>query len=504
MNFNIEQVADSPGKIVKASFIERKTATKRDKVGTFWRGISQGIPSSEFDFWPNHCLVEGYITPHIQFAMMLPADDAWNENFWLAACEGWCGEVNYGTLAPALSHGYAVITNNGGHYGSNETFDAVWAHQDLEARINFAHRANHVSADVGKAIIKEYFSNKPKYSYIAGFSKGGNAGLFAAQRYPDDFDGVISRAPVVNYNPKNAAHMPWIAKAVYPDGKNPVIYSDKIPLIHDAVTVACDELDGLKDGIIDDPRKCSFDPIVLLCKADQSEENNECLNETQVDAVRKIYQKPQTPTGKIYFDYPADYGSENEWRGVLLPVRDSNMNAAFYDGAVTGHYMAFKDNPGPGFDWMSFDYTKHTKAIAKMSKILDPDDPDLSAFKENGGKIIIFHGWSDGYISANMTIDYFDKMQAKMGGRTATADFAQLYILPGVDHALGGPAPHIVDAHSAIVDWVEKGIAPQKLIAKDSPGVEPFRTRPVFPYPARAKYNGEGDPHKDSSFYRVE
>ncbi|MBL4639538.1 MAG: tannase/feruloyl esterase family alpha/beta hydrolase [Kordiimonadaceae bacterium] len=501
---NLETVGDEPSRVISTRLVIGEKATANESLYFKKRGHSQGNPMPEEPLFPDHCLVEGYSVHHVQFAMMLPLPKNWNERFMLAACDAWCGKVHKEISVPGLYYGYATITNNGGHH-SRAPFDGIWAHKDVRAREYFAHKANHISAQAGKAIAEAFYGRAPKFSYITGFSKGGNAGLMAVQRYPEDFDGVFAKAPVVNYNPKNAAHFPWVAKAVYPDGKNPVIYSDKVDLLHAGVTAACDENDGLKDGVIDDPRKCTFDPIELLCKDGQSEVKSECLNMAQVEAVRKIYAKPTTKDGHVYFEYGTDRSSENDWEEAILPVRGSEDLPFAYTGAATGvRYMVTADNPGPGYDWTKFDYVASLDEVDEMSKILDPDAVDLSAFKKRGGKLIIVHGWSDAMISANMTIDWYAKVQEAMGGKAVTDEFMQLYIVPGMVHGSGGPGPFVYDAQSPLVKWVESGITPTQLMLEDMPGGHtPFRQRPSFPYPEYAKYDGKGDPTKASSFERT-
>lgn len=504
-HLDLQRVADSPGNIVATSVVAGRASTPQERIMFMKRGHSQGNPTPQLDSFPTHCRVEGYVTPAVKFNLVLPLVDKWNERFMLAACDAWCGRVGEDIVIPGLHHGYATITNDGGHY-SRAPFDGIWAHQNIPARIDFAHRANHVSAQVGKHIVKAFYGSAPRFSYIAGFSKGGNAGLFAAQKYPEDFDGIFVKAPVVNYNPKNAAHFPWVARAVFPDGKTPLLYSDKIPLLHKGAMDSCDAVDGLKDGVIDDPRRCKYDPVVLLCKPGQSEERNECLNMAQVEAVRKIYAKPVNERGEVYFDYPTDISSEHDWARSILPVRDSDEVGAPFalNGAATGlRYMALKDNPGPDYDWMSFDYVKEKARIDEMSEILDPDAVDLSAFKKRGGKLIIVHGWGDAMISAGMTLDWFRKVEAAMGGRQAVAEFAQLYLVPSMDHGSGGSGPYVFDSQSALVKWVEQGIAPTQLMLEDGPGAQPMRRRPAFPFPAYAKYKGKGDPNVPESFKRV-
>lgn len=505
-NLNIEKAADTPGKIVLAQVVSGRPATKADQRMFEKRGHSQGHPAKALTEYPVHCKVEGYVTPAVKFNLVLPLDDKWNKRFMLAACDAWCGKVGEDIIGPGLQNGYATITNDGGHYG-RAPFDGIWAHKNIPAREDFAYRANHVSAQAGKFILKAFYGEPQKFSYIAGFSKGGNAGLMAAQRYPEDFDGVFSKAPVVNYNSKNAAHFTWVALAVHPDGKTPLLYSDKVPLLHNAATASCDAADGLKDGIIDDPRVCKFDPGVLLCKAGQSEAKNECLNAAQVEAVRKIYAKPTAANGQVYFNYPTDVGSEHDWARSILPVRGSTEPGAPFalNGAITGlRYMVMRENPGPDYDWTKFDYVKERARIADMETIMDPDAVDLTAFKKRGGKLIILHGWADAMVSANMTIDWFGKMQAAMGGAKATGEFAQLYLMPGGDHGSGGTGPYVFDSQSALVKWVEEGVAPTELLITDEPGKTPFRSRAFYPWPAISKYKGTGDPNLPSSYRRVD
>lgn len=499
---NLERVGDAPGRIVTTKLEVNKPASPLEQVMFNKRGHSQGMPTLASKTFPDHCLVEGYVTPHVKFNLVLPPPERWNNRFMLAACDAWCGKVHSEIVVPGLSRGYATLTNDGGHY-SRAPFDGIWAHQNLQARIDFAHRANHVTAQVGKAIVAAYYGGKPKYSYITGFSKGGNAGLFAAQRYPEDFDGVFSKAPVPYYQWKNAAHFSWLGLAVYPDGKNPVIYSDKLPLIEAAVLNECDQIDGLKDGIVDDPRKCKFDPAVLACKAGQDEA--QCLTPPQLEAVTKIYAKPYNKSGQTYYDFPTDLTSESDWARSIVPERGSADLTFSLTGAMTGlRYMVFEDNPGPTYDWMKFDYLAEKPKLAAMSKILDPDSPDLKAFKARGGKIMIVHGWSDAMVSASMTIDWFEKMRAYMGGADATAGFAQLYVAPTLYHGSGGRGPYVFDTQTALEKWVEEGIVPEQIVLEDEPGREPFRTRPLYPYPAISKYQGKGDPNLASSYKRVD
>ncbi|MCI4646086.1 MAG: tannase/feruloyl esterase family alpha/beta hydrolase [Hyphomonadaceae bacterium] len=503
---NLETVGDQPARIVQTNYYEAKPASARDTLFFHKRGISQGNPTpTGMEVFPEHCLVEGYITPHVQFALMLPPPGAWNENFMLAACDAWCGKVHLDSAVPGLYDGYATITNNGGHY-SRAPFDGIWAYNDIPARENFAYLANHTSAQIGKAIARAYYGSDVEYSYITGFSKGGNAGLMAAQRYPEDFDGIISKAPVVPYNEKNAAHLSWMARAIYPENDfTPIMYSDKAPLIDEAVLAACDELDGVKDSIIDDPSACEFDPGVLLCKEGEMEIRAECLTAEQVEAVRKIYSRPYNEDGEFYYPSGVEFGTESDWARTILPVRGADELPFTLTAATSGlRYMVFDESPGPGFDWRDFDFERDEHLLTGTSDMMNPDDVDLTEFKARGGKIIIVHGWADVLISPVDTINYFEAVSEFMGGPDAMAEFAQLYLVPGMHHGSGGHGPHLFDAQTALEKWVEEGVAPTELLMTDEEDARVYRERIFYPYPARSVYRGEGDPNLASSYMRVE
>lgn len=507
----LERTADLPARVIATRLDLARPTTPADKTMFVKRGNSMGAPTPPLDAYPPHCRVEGYIAPQTRFVMMLPARAAdWNERFMLAACDGFCGKAHDQAPVPGLYRGFASITNNGGH-DSRAPFDAIWAYNNREAEIDFAYRANHLSAQVGKAIARAYYGKEPKYSYLAGFSKGGNAGLFSAQRYPEDFDGIFSKAPVVGYQAKNNIHFPWIARAAYPDGRMPVMDASRVAIVQKGAMAACDRLDGLEDGIIEDPRRCKFDPGVLLCKRGQ--DPAACLDAAQVAAVRKLYARPTDASGKVVYPAAQNPGSESDWPRFIFPEPGGdNIGYALWGGAGSLKYLAFENDPGPDYDWTSFDPVRDGGKLAFMSKILDPDSPDLKAFEAAGGKLMVVHGWADGAISAQVTIDWFEKMREFMGGRAATERFAQLYVVPGIKHGNGGAAPYEYDALTPLMKWAEEGIRPEQLLMKDDPYlredtpdfVKVPRSRPAFPWPARAKYDGRGDPNSASSYRRVE
>lgn len=503
----IEGIGPNPGRIVHVEAVQGRKAEGRQNVMFYKRGNSQGNPTPKLSHFPDHCLVEGYVTPHVKFALMLPPASEWNGRYMHAACDAWCGKVHEEITVPGLHDGYATLTNDGGHY-SRAPFDGTWAHDDIQAREYFAHRANHVTTPVGKAIVEAFYGKPANYSYLTGFSKGGNAGLFAAQKYPEDFDGIFVKAPVVKYNEKNAAHFTWEAKAIYPENdQSPTLTSDKAAIIQAAATAACDGYDGVVNGVIDDPRVCDFDPVVLRCDADQNEATDPCLNDAQIKTVQLLYTPPTLEDGTVYHEYAVDRGSETEWPMKLLPQRGLNPPGypVALSAADTGiKYMALYDNPGPNYNWRDFDFVAETANLEPMSDILNPDETDLSSFRAAGGKIMIVHGWADPLISANMTLDWFEEMTTFMGGEEVVSEFAQFYLIPGLWHGSGGDGPDIYDAQTALVEWVENDKAPTELMVEDDPGDEPFRSRAFYPYPDISKYSGSGDVNKAESYIRVD
>ncbi|MCL5743372.1 MAG: tannase/feruloyl esterase family alpha/beta hydrolase, partial [Acidobacteria bacterium] len=308
-----------------------------------------------------------------------------------------------------------------------------------------------------------------------GCSTGGRQALKEAQVFPEDFDGIIAGAPG-----NRTAMAMWIAHALL---KDPVAYvpRTKYPLIHHAVLEACDAMDGLKDGLIEDPTRCKFDPGVLLCKGT---DGSDCLTAPQVEAVRKVYLPGRNPrTGKELFGSLAP-GSELGWAVMgggpepYAPILDQLK------------YVVFKD---PAWDWRTFDFDKDNARFEKPENlIMNATDPDLRKFIARGGKLLIYHGWSDQNVSPFLTVNYFNSVQDTLGGASKTGDNIRLFMAPGMAHCGGGEGPNVFDKVGALDRWVEQGEAPSRIIASHSTKGKVDRTRPLCPYPQVAKYKGTG------------
>lgn len=450
------------------------------------------------DGLPAHCHIRGYITPHVQFEMRLPVPGDWNGKFLLGACNGFCGRVDAYVAHVGILRGYAAMTTDGGHVGDS-AFDSIWARNNMQARIDFAHRANHVAAQAARAVIEAYYAQAPRRAYITGCSKGGHAGVMAAQRYPGDFDGIIARGPTIDYTGVNLLHLGQRMRAVYADDGSVILGAHRHRLIMDAVVAQCDTADGLADGLISNPAGCDFDAGALQCARGQS--GDACLNAAEVDALRRIYAPVRDARGNEI--YPGtDPGSELAWLNWGLPRDPEHRVRGLL--ALSGYLngFAFERAPPPDYDWRMFDWDRDRDRLAQVASFMDATHPDLRPFRDAGGKMIVLHGWSDEAVPASATIKWYEEVSAFMGGRERVQEFARLFLLPGVNHCdADGVGPSTYEALAALERWVEEGVAPDSLLTLQETLDGPVtRTRPVYPYPAQPRYRGEGSIDDAGSF----
>ena len=487
----------APTKVLWAKTIGASSLDDDDAERLYRESRVLSAPADKPDI-PAHCLLKGYVNPNIQFELRLPEQEKWNGKFLYVACNGFCGRVDKFAVLAGLQRNYATMTTDGGHHGG-ASFDGLWALNNMQARVDFGYRATHLAALSAKAMIEIYYQKGPKYSYISGCSKGGQAGVMEAQRYPNDFDGVIARGPTIDYTGVNILHCGKNARAVYNGDGSLNIDVSKHELIKNAVMAYCDPKDGLKDGLISDPRKCDFDPAMLSCKAGQS--GNSCLTARQVRALRKIYSPVRNKAGGVI--YPGtSLGSEAGWKTWILPVNEDHKVLAWRAASGYLRQIAFEQAPSSDFDWYNFDAEANQDELIAVSHLMDVDSPDFSAFRDAGGKMIVLHGWSDEAIPATASVRWYDGVSAFMGGRDKVSEFARLFLLPGVQHCgSDGVGPSTFDALAALENWVEKGIAPDQIITtKEGKAQDAGRQRPVFPYPFEAKYTGRGSLKKAQNF----
>ena len=466
-----------------------------------------------------YCKVTGYISPQVMFEVRLPTS-GWTQRYLQTGCGGLCGNLqihvsNAEGCAPVESEELAVASTNMGHQSGG---DGAWGAMDPQLRIDFAYRGNHVTALAAKALIEKFYGQKARYAYFAGCSDGGREALMEAQRFPEDFNGITAGAPAMNFITQNTFYHGWNAIVNRGADGRAILTAQKLPILHAAALAACDQLDGLKDGLITDPRQCHFDPAVTECKDGQ--DPTTCLTENQVRVVRELYRGAHTAEGRQLVISGPMIGSELAWRGLYVPSAPEQpvMSANF--AADTFLNLAYWQLPESVHTLRDLKFDEATfNEIAKMHAIYDATDPDLSPFAKAGGKLILWHGWNDQHISPLNTIAYYGAMNKEMG-TDRVQNFARLYLFPGGEHCGGGEGPFDFGVLKAIMAWVEKNIPPYKLVASHSvggpkhegpppeEGRQPMdhtpakvdRTRPVFPYPLIAEYKGTGSIDEEANF----
>jgi feruloyl esterase len=452
------------------------------------------------------CTVEGTLAPAVGFRVRLPVD-TWVQRIVHIGCGGLCGSISAAT-DPGTSYGCPLVQSGGvvlsstnmGHTGA----EANWS-QDPQRRVDFAYRGVHVTTEAAKKLTQAYYGQREKFSYFVGCSDGGREGLMAAQRYPSDYHGIVAGAPAFLFNVQNSLHHGWMARSNRDTGLSTgtvVLYPAKAAVLHTAVVAACDALDGQVDGLLSDPRACHFDPATIQCAAGAAD-TSACLTATEVATVKKFYSGPTDPvTNRRILVGGPQYGSELNWAGVFVPANDTVTNRVGSDNFVGGaRYQIFSDATPPTLDELEFTEAFYAK-LRIRHPLNDATSPDLSAFKAAGGKLILWHGWADQHISPVNTIAYHEALQRTMGQASMDA-FMRMYLAPGVAHCGSGEGLPNMDLVTALSDWVEKAKVPDAIttVRTDTAGAV-TSSRPMYPYPAMAKYNGIGDPNLAASYSR--
>ncbi len=444
---------------------------------------------------PEYCEVKGVLAPEIKFAVKLPT--GWNERFYMVGGGGFNGLINEGAMMPALARGYATAGTDSGHDGQKEKL-ATFAYNPpdnsnpnaLQKKLDFAYRSYYDTAALAKKIIKAYYGKDIRYSYWVGCSEGGREALLMAQRFPELFDGIIVGAPILNLT---KAHMwsIWNPRALAGEGSVAV---NQLPFLADAIYKKCDGIDGLVDGLIDDPRTCTFDPGKDLPKCDVL--SSTCFTAGQIAALKKVYEGVRTSRGELIFPGMPP-GAE-----VLAPTSGwdqwliGNPSRQQAYGESSMQYLSLDPQSGPGWKWTDYNFDADPQRMAVSSVIFDMTDPYLGPFKARGGKIIHYHGWADTALTPLMSINYYEDV-LKLMGEKGTKSFYKLYMLPGIFHCGGGAGCYdrsdVNIWFDKVVDWVEKGVEPQAIVGsrKDASG-KVIRTRPFCPYPEVARYQGTG------------
>jgi feruloyl esterase len=443
---------------------------------------------------PSHCRVSGMLDPEIAFEVNLPAN--WNGRFYMIGNGGLAGERpddarRAGERSAALQMGFAMASTNTGHDAQTEP-QGTFVLSNPQKAIDYAYRAVHLTAVTAKAITNRYYGEPASRSYWNSCSNGGRQGLIEAQRYPEDFDGIVANAPWVDQTGFTVGAI-WNQQVLT---QTPVT-AEKISLVADFVMAQCDAVDGLIDGLIDDPRNCDFDVARDVPSCPAGRDDASCLMPEQATAIQKIYDGPRSGGRSIFPGFMLGSEQNGGWTNFILPASPDAKPADFALAEATLQYLAF-DPPQPDYDFRDFDFASDVPTLNRWGRIANATDTDLSEFRARGGKLIMTYGWADSILQPLAGVNYYERAVTANGpnGR----DFLRLFMVPGMAHCSGGVGPDQYDAVSAIVDWVERDIAPDALRAKKIENGETVRTRPLCPYPEVATYKGTGDVNEAASF----
>ncbi|GLY36946.1 feruloyl esterase [Amycolatopsis sp. NBRC 101858] len=446
---------------------------------------------------PEYCGVQGYVDPAVHFELRLPTK-TYAGRYLQYGCGGFCGIVNPPPFADCdLPHGgdVAVAATDDGHVGKTPAVvdDGSWGANDQAARDDFEFRGPHVVARASKAIIQAFYGSPPRKSYFTGCSDGGREGLLLAQRYPADFDGIVAGAPAGYWSPL-LEFQAWLARVNNAADGSPILTAAKLPALHSAVLAACDRLDGLADGQLEDPRACRFDPATLTC---HGPDTPSCLTPAQVAATRRIYSPPTDGHGTLLYPGGEQRGSELSWAGWIIPTPETGGVA--FARSLADNYLRYLGYPigAPASTVDTFVFTRREfDRLTPVGVRYNAMSLDLSAFRQRGGKLVLWHGWADEAIPPASTLDYYQRLTHGRG-----QDWARLFMVPSLYHCGGGTTLTEFDPLKQLVAWVERGTAPTVATAtgRDAAG-NVTRTRPVYPYPQRAVYDGTGSVDDAANF----
>jgi pimeloyl-ACP methyl ester carboxylesterase len=434
------------------------------------------------------------VQPEIRIEVSLPSN--WNRRLYMFGNGGYAGESleapnRVANRNTALKMGFAVTQTNTGHDAAREPLATFTVNQ--QKLLDYAFRSLHVTAETAKRVAETYYGSRPSRSYYNGCSTGGRQGLLFAQRYPEDFDGLVVGAPAldnVGGRMRSIATYQAIVKAPIP--------IPKLKLLADRVYARCDTKDGLKDGLITDPRSCDFEPArdLPVCPGAESAD---CFTDGQIKTLDTIYADVVLNGRRVARGWPkgAEIAANGKsgWDGWLMRESGLSQSAQYAESAV--RYMIFP-KPVLDYDLAKFNLERDAKLFAEIGKMMNATDPDLTRFREHGGKILMYMGWADPALNPYMGVEYYEAVVKQMG--PTTREFFKLYMMPGVFHCSGGVGPACFDPLAQLIPWVEKGKAPTTIVAEQRQGTKVVRTRPLCAYPEVAKYRGQGSPDEAASF----
>jgi hypothetical protein len=441
------------------------------------------------------CKVVGVIGREINFELLLPL--TWNGIYVMGGGGGFVGTVQ-NMASGKVKEGFATSGTDTGHKTPG-LGSASWALNDMERQLNFGHLAVHRTAEVSKAIIGNYYGKWPEYSYFMGCSRGGGQAMMEAQRYPDDFDGIIAGAPAYDWT-SIAVEGIKNTRAVFPARlTEPILTKKQIKILQDAVLKQCDMIDGVRDSIINNPLACKFDFSALpMCKGDVA--GPDCFTVAQLNAIKTIYGSFDIGNGLSYPGFP--FGGENEpggWTTWITGPNDMLKGQGYpslisYFGIEIFKYLILQD---PGWNYLDYKFSGYDREMKYAASWLNATSVDYSGFKKRNGKIIFYHGWNDPALSALSTLEHYKAVKA---ADPAIDDYIKLYLLPGVLHCGQGEGPSDADLLAVIRDWVEHGKSPERVVFTKKAAGRDVMSRPVYPYPLEVIYDGKGNPNEESSY----
>ena len=479
-------------------------------------------PTSSYPY----CQVDGIVAPQVQFQLQLPTT-SYAQRYLQEGCGGYCGSVGVSQPAASGQNGIdeCVPLNNGqfalgqddeGHIGGGNT--EAWAVDDPMLKVDFGYLSEHVFAVAAKAIIASFYGQAPRYAYYDGCSDGGREALMEAQRFPHDFNGIIAGAPAFNQAALNAMEEPYESTADETPSGQPILTAAKAAVLHTDIIQQCAD-PGLKDGTIQDPRDCQPDWARIQCAAGVTDTSN-CLTAAEVAAAQRLYAGAVAPDGEHLYTGGEPYGAEGAWPGIVIPATASaGEDSTFFHSIGIGYLRwvgLWRDNlslrldTSFPFSQLTFDQYVAENNPANLASVVDATDPNLTAFYRAGGKLIQWQGWADQFIPPYGSVAYRQAVLDTMGAATVSK-FYRLYMFPGVYHCGGGYGPNVFDLLTPLINWVEQGQAPSRIVAAlvsggtGAAGTGPATgtvelTRPVYPYPEEVRYSGSGSTTEASSF----
>ena len=469
-----------------------------------------------------YCLVKMVVSQAINIWVGLPMDGTWNGRWQSVGGGVYAGTVN--VPAEALRAGYAAATTDTGHEGGrsgalNGSFGMLRpGAPDIALQKDFAFRSEHLMAVLGKQLVQAFYGTQPQFSYWNGCSTGGRQGLRMVQDYPRDYDGVLTGAPAIHWDRFQAAMLWYPVLQAHENGGpigggNAQVMAAKYRLATDRAVKACDALDGVEDGVLADPRRCGYLAATdsSITRPGCSAGDAQCLTPAEASVIDKSWSGPVAcPDGAAACKVPAAASRNLGGKGALRLWYGQNRGtdlatlggaAPFPVAIEQPRYWVYFD---PEWDWHSVDLMRYARffrdTVDRVGPMMASDNPDLRGFRDRGGKLVIWHGWSDQLINAQGSIDYYDRVVDRMGGLKSTQKFARLFMAPGVGHCAGGTGPQPQRPFDAVVNWVEKGIAPERIPASRTNPGGGTQTRPLCPYPAVARWNGSGSTDDAASF----